>query len=57
MKPHELTKRSLEKLDKLKKESYQNERQGKSFYSRNKDFKQGRVQEPLKDGAYGECSK
>lgn len=49
MKPHELTKRSLEKLDKLKRESCENERQGKSFYSRNKDFKQGRVQEPLKE--------
>lgn len=51
MKPHELTKRPLEKLDKLKKESYQNERQGKSFYSRSKDFEQGRVQEPLKENA------
>lgn len=51
MKPHELTKRSLEKLDKLKRESYENEHQGKSFYSRSKGFKQGRVQEPLKEDA------
>lgn len=49
MKPHELTKRSLEKLDKLKRESYENERQGKRFYSRSNNFEQGRVQEPLKE--------
>lgn len=56
MKPIKLVNKSLEKLDKLKRESYENECQGESFYSRSKGFKQGRVQEPLKDGVYGECS-